>query len=127
MPPGPTSVTSRQSGFAISSANSASSVFPAHEGSRCGRQVVRWGWGAQDLSGQNLFVKRHRFVRWLDAQFLGQCPAAGFVLGQRRAALTVERQQAHQLAVRFFAPRLELHLLPGIVARSIHIRRAARR
>ena len=53
-------------------------------------------------------VEGSGFLPRFDAQLLSQGPAARRVLGQRGAALPVEGQQAHQVAVVLLVPGFKI-------------------
>ncbi len=88
--------------------------FSPDEASRLGRHAVRV---TARVRCADAFVQRRGLARRLNAQFLRQGPATGFVLCQRRAALTVPRQQPHHLPVRFFPPGFERQEPPRKVQR----------
>ena len=58
--------------------------------------------------GANLLIERRRPLIRRHIEFRLEHLAAGFVLGKRSAPLASLRQQAHELAVRGFMPRVEL-------------------
>jgi hypothetical protein len=84
------------------------------DGGRAG-QVVAGSLGLE-FAGADLFVQGRRLVGRFDGQFAGEHFPAGAVLGHSRAALSVEGQQAHQRAVRFFVPGLQFDLTLGVAA-----------
>ena len=86
-------------------------LFPAHE---------RRGRRGQAIAGVmfllprrlpfDLLVEAGGFRRRLHPQLPVQHAPAGAILGQGRAPLAVEGQEAHQLPVRLLAPGFDLHL-----------------
>ena len=58
-----------------------------------------------------------------DIQLCGEQGAAGFVLGERGAALAGLRQQAHELAVGGFVPRVELQQALGVGGGGVELAR----
>ena len=139
IPPTPSKVKRRQSGFASRLSICASSALTADQGCGLQRKIVRFcGMGAGCLIvvggrraeigcsagadpriagarpfGANLLKQRSgRVIRW-HAQFGSEQMAAGFVLGEGGAALIGLRQQAHELAVGGFMQRVELEQALG--------------
>ena len=62
----------------------------------------------------DLRIERRGFHRRRRVDALGQDPTTGFILSERFPALTTQGQGAHELAVCFFARRIDGNLPPGI-------------
>ena len=71
--------------------------------------MVRWLF---KLLVTNASEQHLGFCCRLDAQFFDHHAAARFILSQHSAAVARQSQSLHQLAVGFFAPRLQSQLLP---------------
>jgi hypothetical protein len=74
----------------------------------------RYAFRFPHLAEADLLVQSSCCLGGLDAQFLRQAAFAGLVLRQGGTALAAQSQQAHQLPVRLFKPRLQPQLLAGI-------------
>ena len=60
-------------------------------------------------------VKRRGLALRLEAELFAQHPAASLILGDSRAALPVQGQQFHRLAMGLFPPRLHLQLAINVL------------
>jgi len=61
-----------------------------------------------------LLVEGGGFGLGVDAQFVGEELFADLELGQGSAALSAQREEAHQLALAVLAPGVQLHQPPGV-------------
>ena len=76
---------------------------------------------ALSLSRTDLLIQFARVGGWLNAQLLGQHAPAGLILGQGCAALPIQRQGTHHLAMRFLSPWVQLQLAQGVAPRRLKI------
>ena len=71
-----------------------------------------------EIATADALIQPLRLFPRLDVQCLAQRTAAGLILGQGRAALAAQGQQAHQHPVRLFLPGRQGDLPPGVLART---------